>query len=254
MEYAPDQVSMAPPRTAAQLARTGPRAAGVQAEQFPTDGLTSYDENDKVMMAKLKLQDDLAKPGMTKFGKLEAKDSDFKWMQKKEAAVDAANFQEWFAKEFDLMSPAQKKRAKELYPEFYAQRKKLLKQQTKNLFDLARIKLEGIESREDLMKTYMAETGRLDVGPLQNLLHPEAADTWSGNAGRNNEKRFQRGLANPFSVFGKEAIGKSRADEQKAYAARAYNANDTTDLGSTSGFGGMAAGAGDSEWYTKLMQ
>lgn len=257
MKMAPDAVNLAAGvRTAAQLSGVAPRTHGVMDEQFPTEGLTAYDERDKVMEAKLALQDP-ARPGYTKFGKLDAKDEDFKWLAKKQAVVEAANFQQWFAKEFDRMSPAEKKRAKELYPEFYAQRKKLLKKQTKNLFDLARIKLEGIESKEDLMKTYMAETGRLDVGPLKHLLNPEQDDSIFSDG--NNKKRFQRGLANPWTVFGKEALPANvttRAKEARIYAARNYPADAQT-YGATSGFppmGSQDTNQGDAAWYQVLSQ
>ncbi len=256
MKMQPDQVSMAiaNDRTPEQLDRTAPRTAGVMDEQFPTAGLTSYDKRDKVMEAKLALQKE-GEVGVTPFGKLEATDADFKWAQKKQATVEAANFQKWFAKEFDLMSPAQKKRAKELYPEFYAQRKKLLKQQTKNLYDLTRIKLEGIESREDLMKTYMAETGRLDLGPLQNLMHPEQG---VGSEAL-NQSRFHRGLANPFLVFGKEALPANqhtRFDQAKNFANR-YSTGAPQALGlGDQGFppfkDTIKTNQGDAAWYTVL--
>lgn len=42
-------------------------------------------------MAKIQLQGD--EVGYTPFGKLEARDSDFKWYQEKLAAQEAANFQ-----------------------------------------------------------------------------------------------------------------------------------------------------------------
>ena len=107
------------------------------------------------------------------------------------------------------MSPADKKRAKELYPAFYKQRKKLLKRQTKNLFELARLKIEGVQDMNDLKTQYMAETGRLDLGPLQNLLHPEETFSFQGGDARDREMyaqaKFQRGLLSPFRVFGAEA-------------------------------------------------
>jgi hypothetical protein len=210
-KMAPEQVNMRDVvgRDAShELERVGPRAPGVMAEQFPTDGLTAKDARDKVMAAKLRLQTPGGPVGYTPFGKLEAKDADFEWYQKKAAAVEAANFQAWFAREFDRMTPADKKRAKELYPEFYAQRKKLLKQQTKNLFELARLKLEGVQDMDDLKTQYMAETGRLDLGPLQTLLHPESLYSFQRNDTRIKYARakFERGLLSPFRVFGDEAV------------------------------------------------
>ncbi len=214
LKMAPDAINMAAGvRTPAKLATEKTREPGVMDEQFPTEALTTYDPRDKVQNAKLELGGTGAQLGMTPFGKMEFKDTDAKWYQDKQAAVELANFQQWFAVEFDHMSPVEKKRAKELYPEFYAQRKALLRKQAKNLFDLARIKLEGIDKFKDLVKVYMAETGRLDVGPLKHLLNPEMVNT-GANADALNQKRFQRGLANPFLVFGKEPIPATVAGRQ----------------------------------------
>ena len=92
-----------------------------------------------------------------------------------------------------------------MYPEFYAQRKKLLKKQAKNLVRLAKLKIEGVTDFDDLMTQYLAETGRLDVGPLNHILNPE-----QGNEGgiARQQMKFQRGLLSPFRVFGDEAVSK----------------------------------------------
>ncbi len=242
------------------LADVGIRQHGIMDEQFPTAGLSAANERDKIMEAKIALQTAPGMtPGMTPFGKLEAKEADFKWLQEKQAAAEAANFQRWFAEEFDHMSPAEKKRAKELYPEFYAQRKKLLKQQTKNLFALARLKLEGIQNRDDLITQYLAETGRLDVGPLNHLLHPELSEDSA-----TQKARFQRGLLSPFRVFGTESL----VDGTNGLTARRYESGLYTSvnpaslaggesLGYTSGFPPMGNDnrkQGDLQWWTALQQ
>lgn len=254
MQFAPDQVTVVQRDRA--LDRDAPRQPGVVDEQFPTTGLTSYSEKDKEMVAKLELQPDpVTAPGYTRFGKLEAKDSDFKWYQKKQAMADKADFQAWFAKNFDLMSPAQKAWAKEKYPEFYAERKKLLKKQAKNVFKLANLKLHGIEDMDDLKTTYLAETGRLDLGPLQNLMNPEQG---VGDAAI-QQKKFQRGLANPFLVFGKSAVGADdvtgREKQAKMFATRSGYPD--TALGLTSGFPPMGtsnANVGDTQWFSYMKQ
>jgi len=190
------------------LHETPVRSAGVMDEQFPTADLTAKDPRDRATVAKLQLAQAAGSAnGYTPFGKMEATDADFAWYQRKAAAAETANFQAWFAHEFDRMSPAEKKRAKELYPEFYRQRKKLLKQQSKNLFELARLKLEGVQTMDDLQTLYLAENGRLDLGPLQNLLHPEQMMSFNGQMNDKQrtvyaQAKFQRGLLSPFRVFG----------------------------------------------------
>ena len=88
----PHAVSMAPEIRDVPLETVEPRRMGMQDEQFPTAGLSAAEEQDKIMEAKLQLQQP-GKPGYTAFGKLEAKDSDFEWLQRKRAAAEAANFQ-----------------------------------------------------------------------------------------------------------------------------------------------------------------
>jgi hypothetical protein len=253
----PTSVSFANQRTG-DLETTAPRQRGVMDEQFPTNGLQAKDPRDKEMMARLKLQQQMPQ-GVTPFGKLQARPEDFKWLQQKQAAEEAANFQAWFAREFDHMSPADKKRAKELYPEFYSQRKKLLKMQAKNLVNLARIKLEGIQSKEDLITTYLAESGRLNVGPLKHLLNPEQdPDAASAQA------RFKRGLLSPFRVFGDEAVdinGESNRAE-RGYQSFAFASRDVP--GKTLLAGANETGfppftddnysQGDVAWYNMLSQ
>lgn len=242
-----------------RLAAVAPRTANVMDEQFPTADLKAPHKRDKIMEAKLALQTP-DQPGYTPFGKLEAKEEDFEWLQHKQAAVEEANFQLWFAKEYDRMSPAEKKRAKELYPDFYRQRKKLLKQQAKNLIRLAQIKLEGVENFDDLRLQFMAETGRLDVGPLTHLLHPESGETHKSL----QQRKFQRGLMNPFRIFGDEAVPLDPDDTmqaQRAREAKAYNtyATPQTGLGLTDGFppsiyggGTKFSQTGDADWFATI--
>ena len=255
MKYKPDQVNPALGDRKENLEDVEPRTTGVMDEQFPTASLTAYDKRDKEMAAKLQLATG-SEVGYTPFGKLIAKDEDFQWYQKKQAAAEVANFEKWFANEFDMMDPVQKARAKELYPEFYRARKKLLKLQTKNLFNLARIKLEGISTFEDLKTIYLAETGRLDLGPLQNLLHPET----DKDAAKYRSERFERGLVNPFLVFGKQAYPETRkkhADRAQYFAEREVS-NQSTRLGygkfGFPPFNANQSGQSDRAWFSVLSE
>lgn len=94
MKFKPDQVNVAAgTRTRAQLDATAPRTPNVMDEQFPTASLTQYEpEKDRQMVAKLQLQEG-APTGYTPFGKMIAKDEDFEWYMRKQAAAEKANFQ-----------------------------------------------------------------------------------------------------------------------------------------------------------------
>jgi hypothetical protein len=106
---APDAVEMAggrdgADRTQQEFQETEIRDRTATDEQFPTAALTREDPEDKVQVAKLQLQGQGGLgPGVTPFGQLIASDSDFKWLQKKRDMEAEANFQQWFASNFDKM-------------------------------------------------------------------------------------------------------------------------------------------------------
>ena len=261
---APDQVNMAAAlkEKPDRLDDVDVRTPNVMDEQFPTDQLTQKSERDRVMEAKLALQSD--KMGYTPFGKLEARDGDFKWALEKQAAADRADLEAWFAKNFDLMSPVQKAHARKLFKNFYTAREKLLRRQCDNLFDFARIKLDGIQSLEDAKKMYMVETGRLDLGPLEHLLKPEGVnkgDILNADAGfKRNQQRFQRGLANPFLVFGKmaEPMTYDTRKEQSAIFAKRGDIGDNAAFGIRDTgfppFSGDQSDQGTKDWFQNLTQ
>jgi len=72
------------------------------------------------------------------------------------------------------------------------------------LFTFARLKLNGVEDFHDLKTQYMAETGRLDIGPLNHLLNPER-DPLNRDAAY-QQKKFVRGMWNPWRIFGDETV------------------------------------------------
>jgi hypothetical protein len=86
-KMAPTQVTMARGANNAQgklLKDAKIREPGVTDEQFPTAALTAGEPKDVIMSAKAQLQTD----GVTPFGVLEAKDEDFSWLMRKQAAAE----------------------------------------------------------------------------------------------------------------------------------------------------------------------
>ncbi len=256
-KMAPNQITQQPfvgQQGARDLDEVAPRSRGVIDEQFPVDSFGAYSDKDKEMVARLQLSEGHPM-GYTPFGKMEMRKGDIEWYQAKMAAAEAANFDKWYAINFDFMSPAEKKRAKELNPKFYARRKALLKRQAKNLVKLAQIKIDGVQSMSDLTTQYLAESGRLDLGPIQNLLRPELIDSKENDDA--NSGRFVRGLANPFRVFGMEAYPESiamRSLQSQNFAERNVP-QDTLDAGAQTpypNFHSNATDQGDAAWYKKL--
>lgn len=172
--------------------------AGQMDEQFPVD-LSRKDDGDELRSLKLASNviqpDGRAVPGMTPFGMLQAKDEDFKWLAKKRAQAEVANLHTWFAKHYDHASPEKKKLARELFPEFYAQRAKLLAANVKLAHRIARVKLFGPQNIRDMLLLYAIEMGYIAADPLENLLHPERGELNATETRR--QAQFQRGLLNP---------------------------------------------------------
>ena len=182
-------------RTDAELEATPIRDRAATDEQFATDALRQEDPRDALMTAKLELAAAGGEPGVTPFGQLIAKDSDFEWLRSKREAEAEANFQQWFASNFDHASPEQKELARQLWPDFYQQRLKLLEKEINLQRRIARLKVTGIQTKEDLLLQYAIESGFIDADGLNNILHPERARQRQDDARR--QARFVRGLFNP---------------------------------------------------------
>ena len=161
-------------------------------EQFPSSGYQDKDPRDVLMEAKLSSQ---VEPGVTPFGVLQAKDSDFEWLRKKRETEAYANFSSWFAEFFDHASPAQKQLAQELFPRFYREREEQLDRSIALQARIAKLKLLGVRNKDDLMLQYAAEAGLIDSDPLEYILHPEKALKQGKKSSR--RRQYGRGLFNP---------------------------------------------------------
>lgn len=218
----PEQVSMlggedGVARTDQQLQATPIRSRTATDEQFPTADLKKTSEEDTLMVEKLQLQDE---PGITAFGKLIAKDSDFEWLRRKKEQDAEASFQQWFASNFDKMSAEQKKMARELFPDFYSQRLKLVDQNLDFMKRLARLKIEGPKDKNDLILLYAMESGLIDSNAMENLLHPERAKQAQDAAAR--KERYGRGLLNSNRLRAGDYGTESRRTNAQGVTGRSY--------------------------------
>lgn len=233
---APDAVQMpsgpdGAERTAAAFSETELRQRDATDEQFPTAALNRSDEGDVVQSMKLELQKG-QEPGITPFGQLIASDSDFKWLQKKRDQEAEADFQAWFAQNFDKMSPEQKKMARELWPDFYQQRLELLDKDLDLLRRIARQNVTGIQSKEDLLLQYALEAGFIDGDRLENLMHPEKAEHRRDDKLR--QASYVRGLMNPKRLPAGNNFN-NRSDNSMSATGRAKAAG-AASLGISTGF------------------
>ena len=93
---------------------------GAQAVQFERN-FTARDPMDDEMNTKMQLMD---KEGMTPFGQVYYDDKVGKWLERKEAMNEVANFDAYFNREFNKNDLASRQFAQQIYPEFYSSRER----------------------------------------------------------------------------------------------------------------------------------
>lgn len=219
------------------LAQVRPRDPNAVDEQFPTDDIRADEPVDTLMLDKLALQDK-EHPGVTPFGALVASDSDFEWLRRKREQEAEAKFQQWFASNFDKMSPNEKKIARELFPGFYAQRMRQLAASVDLQKRIAQLKIMGIQDKDDMLLQYAMEAGYIESSPLENILHPERAAAAQKLAER--QARYARGLLNPRR--NRMYVGtQTRAENAATLTGRKMQPGDAFSLG-TDGYGFSSIG------------
>lgn len=161
---------------------------GAKAVQLPRrfDARDSYDD---MMNQRMQLMD---KDGMTPFGQVYYDDKVGRWLQKKADAVEAANMDAWFNKEFNKNNLADRQFAQQINPKFYEERERLLRERTEEVLNLKMIQLRGPRTKEDLYKLWLINTGRVQLPADWDRI---GADP-SGGEGINDDMRanFREGL------------------------------------------------------------
>jgi hypothetical protein len=139
-----------------------PQAAtqgGAAPAQLPRK-ITAYDRMDDEMNTKLQLMD---KDGMTPFGQVYYDEKVGKWLERKAAAVETANLDAWFNEQFNKPDLASRQFAQQLYPDFYRDRERLMMERAQEVLKLKMIQLRGPQSKEDMYKLWMLNTGRVQL-------------------------------------------------------------------------------------------
>lgn len=186
-----------------------PAANPGASQQFPTNAMAhKQTEDDKIRAIKMQTVNE---EGVTPFGQLKASERDYQWLVRQKKIQEYAQFEQWFADNWDRIKPEEKEWARTTFPAFFSNRKKTLKKNIKNLQRLAEIKLEGLKSLEDVKLQYMVETGKVDMSPLADLLNPKKFTTAEKVA------TFRRGIFSPFRP------SLQLSDQQMIVARAAYN-------------------------------
>lgn len=149
-------VSTAGPDTTTQA------QGGAAATNFPTK-FGAREEMDDLMNMRQQLNIDGT--GQTPFGEMYYDDSIGRWIQRKEQAVEAANFDSWFGQNFNKNNLADRSWAQQINPEYYQRRASEMMEQTKEIFDLKMLQLFGPRSEKDMYKLYLLNRGLVKLPP-----------------------------------------------------------------------------------------
>lgn len=196
-------------------------------EYFPNAYLSAADERDLMMQTRLQIGNAL--------GEQQFKEQDAEWLLKKIRAAKDADFQAWFASNYDKSSVTAKAWGREVFPEYYKQRMATLDINLDTLRKLARIKIRGVETPEDVALQYAADQGLLNMDQLRDILHGGGFAVPSAQ-----KEAFQRGLFNINTYFLDSSASDTARDTNRQ---RFYGRND---VGAPSRFSDAAPSAGPS--------
>lgn len=156
------------------------RVAGSEAASMPARYFEG-DEDDDLQAIKHQLASAARPAPIT--------DSDAERVMRKTAAVEVAKEEEWFQNQwmFNSSNPTMQRWAQGVFPEYFARREQVLEEQAQLQLAIAKMKLRGPRSREDLDLLYAIDSGVVDVSknPIY-ALEGKAAD-----------REAVRGLFNP---------------------------------------------------------
>ena len=132
---------------------------GAVASQFPKK-FDARDRMDDEMNMKMQLMDD---KGMTPFGQVYYDDKVGKWLERKSAVAESANFDAWFGKNFHKNDLASRQWAQQVNPNFYSEREKEMADRAQMVLKIKGIQMRGPQSKEDLYIQYMIDSGRVKL-------------------------------------------------------------------------------------------
>jgi len=162
---------------------------GAQAAQLPAR-FTAYQTRDDIIQLKQQMMND---DGWSPFGRVVASDADFKWLQNKEAAAEAVNFDAWFNEGFNKNDLASRQFAQDVNPEFYERREREMMEKMDMIKRIRFLQLRGPQDEEDLRLLYLLNSGRVQLPADWDRV---GADWSAGSADPTeaNQQQFVGGL------------------------------------------------------------
>lgn len=150
---------------------------------YPATYVRSTEEDDD-MATRTALAD------QTPFDKIPLDDKTLRYFKSKDEALEEYQFEDWFARSFNLRDPSIRDLALKINPEFFKRREEYFDRQMSTVKRFFDINSYGIRTAEDVMFAYALAKGVVKM-PAPRFWMPS-----QGNA--TTAEEFQRGLFNPF--------------------------------------------------------
>ncbi len=172
-------------------APTGGVQGGAQAVQFGRK-FNARDKYDDEMNTKMQLMDE---NGMTPFGQVYYDDKVGKWLERKAAVGEAANFDAYFNLNFNKNDLASRQWAQQIHPEFYKAREDEMNERAEIVLRLKKIELRGPQDKQDLYMLWLIETGRVELPHNWDQIGPGFSNHDITVAQKkSNEAQYHKGL------------------------------------------------------------
>lgn len=156
-------------------------------------------------------------PYITSARPLPIQDWELQYMKDKAANEDYAAYRQWLSNKYDLNDMATRAWFKQIAPEYFTEKRELLKELMDRHAKYSLLRLAGPENEEDLRFEYAVETGRIPIpkGPFYNPLEwatnevGESAtiDGFLENVAEANAKAYQYGMFSPLKPRTAEQAG-----------------------------------------------
>lgn len=144
---------------------------------FPSRLLASDPEQDTMQMAKRKYAEEMSGGGGGAPVYRTVTDTDAAWLMNREMQRTRMNFDEWFANQLDMDDINKLMLAQEIHPDFFDEKEKFIEEQAQIQTRLAKIKLRGPRTKEDMEFIWLFTNGAypgLDK-PVHKLDEPTTA-------------------------------------------------------------------------------
>lgn len=168
----------------------GPAGSGIgAAADFPARYLYP-DERDKKYAIRRQLNQAANRPDPIT-------DDEIDYLLDKTSGYETAEFHKWFSRlyKMDDSNPVMKKWGMELVPELWSMKEQVIEDNARLQTQLAKIKLRGVRTKEDLMLMYAIAKGAIKV-PAGPIYAPADIDPYADS---------KRGVFNPRHLAGRPA-------------------------------------------------